>query len=195
MNQSLINQSVMNQMLAKIEIRPFQTEDLTGIHSIYQENVLHDTASWEWIAPDQNELGTRIRSLLDQDFPFLVAAANGQVLGYCYASSFRPRAGYQYTVENTIYVDSAYRRLGIAKKLLHALIEACTAQGYRQMVAVIGGSERMASIDLHHKLGFQRVGLLPNIGLKHNRWLDCVLMQRALGNGHETIPPAPGRQE
>ena len=158
---------------------------------------------------------SRVERVLGQGLPFLVAVAlsapmaeptmpapmagpalsapiaeplDQQVVGYSYASNFHARPGYRYTVENSIYVDAAHRRLGVAKKLLDALIATCSEQGYRQMIAVIGGSDRVASITLHQKLGFQQVGLLRNIGLKNGRWLDCVYMQRALGAGHETIP-------
>lgn len=172
----------------EVVIRPFAPTDIPSIHNIYYESVVNDTASWELTPPDQAEILSRAQAILSQKYPYLVAVIGDQVVGYSYASSFRARPGYRYTVEDSVYVDGAYHRLGIAAKLMGALIDACTELGYRQMVAVIGGSERVASITLHQKLGFQQVGLLPNIGLKHDRWLDCVLMQRALGEGHATIP-------
>jgi len=79
-------------------------------------------------------------------------------------------------------------RGGVGRALLAALIERCTALGYRQMVAVIGDSGNVASIGLHERLGFHRVGLLPAIGFKHGRWVDSVLMQRALGSGANELP-------
>ncbi len=185
----------------QIEIRAATPEDVTSIHSIYSASVLNDTASWELVPPDLDEMRTRVHSILHRGFPFLVAVAlsrpeeaqaaeqvDGKVVGYSYASGFHARAGYRYTVENSIYVDAAHQRLGIGRRLLGTLIDICTQQGYRQMIAVIGGSERVASITLHQKLGFQQVGLLANIGLKNGRWLDCVYMQRALGVGNEAIP-------
>jgi phosphinothricin acetyltransferase len=173
-----------------IEIRAVTPGDIPAIHNIYYASVTHDTASWELVPPDEDEMRSRAEALLAQGFPYFVAVCDGRVVGYCYASSFRTRPGYRYTVEDSVYVDGAHQRLGIARQLLGVLIDACTAKGYRQMVAVIGGSERIASIALHQKLGFEQVGLLPNLGLKHGRWLDCVLMQRALGEGHATIPTA-----
>jgi phosphinothricin acetyltransferase len=171
-----------------IEIRAVTPEDIPSIHTIYSASVCDDTASWELTPPDLAEMHKRVQAILDKGFPYFVAVAGTQVVGYSYASSYRERLGYRFTVEDSIYVESAHHGLGIGAKLLSALIDACTSKGYRQMVAVIGGSERIASIALHQKLGFARVGLLPSIGLKHGRWLDVVIMQRALGEGGQSVP-------
>ena len=174
-------------IIMDIEIREVKREDLPSIHAIYHDSVLTGTASWEVVPPDADEMQRRMEAILSQGFPYFVAVVGEQVAGYSYASSYRPRPGYRFTVENTIYVDNAYRRQGIAYKLLAHLIEACTERGFRQMVAVIGDSENQPSIDLHQKLGFEHVGVLPAIGFKFGRWLDSVLMQRALGDGHTTL--------
>lgn len=177
----------------EITIRPVRLEDIPSIHSIYYQSVVSDTASWELEPPDQAEMQRRCEALLAKSFPYFVAVihdqtAGKQVIGYCYASNYRERAGYRFTVENSIYVDSRYQRLGVGAKLLAALIDACTTKNFRQMIAVIGGSERQASIALHEKMGFQRVGVLRDVGFKHGRWLDVVLMQRTLGAGSTTMP-------
>ena len=91
-------------------------------------------------------------------------------------------------IEDSIYVDAAEVGRGIGRELLSALIERCAAQGYRQMVAVIGGSDQWPSIRLHAALGFSRVGLLPAVGFKFGGWIDTVLMQRALGEGADIAP-------
>ncbi|CAN5854654.1 GNAT family N-acetyltransferase [soil metagenome] len=175
-------------MSLEIVIRPVMLDDVPAINAIYSESVRHDTASWELSPPDDNEMRRRMQSLLDQAYPYFVAESAGQVVGYTYASSYRPRPGYRFTVENSIYVDNHYQRRGIARQLMQTLIEACTMRNYRQMLAVIGDSENIASIELHRSLGFVHVGLLPHIGFKHNRWLDSVVMQRALGAGATTWP-------
>ena len=176
--------------MIQAEIRAVLPADIPAIHAIYQASVVSDTASWELTPPDLAEMSRRVEGMVAQGYPYLVAVVEGQVVGYTYASSYRPRPGYRFTVEDSIYVDAAQQGRGIGRLLLTALIDACTAQGYRQMVAVIGGSERTASIVLHERLGFVLVGRLPQIGLKHGRWLDCVLMQRALGEGATTLPEA-----
>ena len=105
------------------------------------------------------------------------------VLGYAYAAPFRTRSAYRYSIEDSIYVAPTAGGGGIGGALLAALIEQCAALGYRQMMAVIGDSGNLASIGLHEGLGFRRVGLLPAVGFKLGRWVDIVLMQRALGGG------------
>ncbi len=171
-----------------VNIRPATLVDLPAIHAIYSYNVLHGTASWELTPPDAIEMGKRMQGVLDQGFPYFVAELEQQVVGYSYASSFRPRAGYRFTVENSVYVATGLQGRGIGRQLLSTLIDTCTQAGYRQMLAVIGDSENQASIRLHRSLDFVQVGLLPSIGFKFGRWLNSVLMQRTLGAGTTTLP-------
>lgn len=131
----------------------------------------------------------RYRALRDQGYPYLVAEAEGRVVGYAYAGPYRPRIAYQHTVEDSIYIQVDQIGRGIGSRLLMALIEACEQGGYRQMVAVVGDSASVASIALHERHGFSRVGALRSVGHKHGRWLDSVLLQRALGRG-DTTPPS-----
>ncbi|MEZ4614455.1 MAG: N-acetyltransferase family protein [Caldilineaceae bacterium] len=173
-----------------LSIHPATLADVPAINSIYSESVRTWTASWELTPPDDAEMARRMQAILDQGYPYFVGRQAGNLVGYTYASTYRPRPGYRFTVENSIYVDPAYQRRGIARQLMERLIAACTAQGYRQMVAVIGDSENYASIALHQELGFSHVALLPNLGFKFGRWLDSVMMQRALGEGGSTLPPA-----
>lgn len=172
----------------EVVIRPATLTDVAAINAIYGYSVLHETASWELTPPDENEMRRRMQTLMEQGYPYFVAEHAGQVVGYSYASSYRPRPGYRFTVEDSIYVNPAYQRRGIARRLLTTVIEACTAQNFRQMIAVIGDSANIGSIELHRSLGFAHVGLLPTIGFKYGRWLDGVLMQRALGAGSATLP-------
>jgi phosphinothricin acetyltransferase len=123
--------------------------------------------------------------------PYLVAEQGGRALGYCYAGRFRPRVGYRFTLEDSIYVDPAAVGRGIGRALLSAVLVQCEELGYRQMVAVIGGRETVASIRLHEALGFTQVGVFSDIGFKFGRWIDTVLMQRALGPGADTLPADP----
>jgi len=171
-----------------ITIRNVIFDDAPSINRIYRDHVVYGTASWELTPPDDDEMRRGMRAILDQGYPYFVATVDDQVIGYSYASSYRPRPGYRFTVENSIYVDAAYQRRGIARQLMARVIDACTERGFRQMIAVIGDSENVASIQLHRSLGFVQVGLLPTIGFKHGRWLDGVLMQRALGEGNTTLP-------
>jgi L-amino acid N-acyltransferase YncA len=172
-----------------VVIRPSRDGDVADIAAIYDYHVLHGLASFEEIPPDPDELASRRRDILARGLPYLVAERSGRVLGYCYAGPYRTRSAYRFTVEDSIYINEAEVGRGLGRALLAALLDRCTELGYRQMVAVIGGSETWPSIRLHAALGFTRVGLLPAVGFKFGSWVDIVLMQRALGRG-ETAPPA-----
>jgi phosphinothricin acetyltransferase len=151
--------------------------------------VLHGLASFEEQAPSAEEIARRRADALARGYPYIVAERVGRVVGYAYAAAYRARPAYRFAVENSIYIDQEDRRGGIGSALLPALIERCTARGYRQMIAVIGDSANAASINLHAKFGFQRVGTFASIGWKHGRWVDSVLMQLALGEGDGSAPP------
>jgi phosphinothricin acetyltransferase len=123
-----------------------------------------------------------------RDLPYLVAEADGRVLGYAYAAPYRARPAYRHTLEDSVYVDRDSTGRGVGRMLLERLVTECAARGYRQLVAVIGDSANRPSIALHEACGFARVGLLPAVGFKLGRWVDSVLMQRALGDGDRTLP-------
>ena len=169
-------------------IRSSRDDDIAKIAAIYRHHVLHGIASFEDIPPDEDEVARRRRDILALKLPYLVAERSGRVVGYCYASRYRTRSAYRFTLEDSIYVDAAEVGHGIGQALLSTLLERCSGLGYRQMVAVIGGSDQWPSIRLHEKLGFTRTGLLPAVGFKFGNWIDCVLMQRALGSGATTPP-------
>jgi phosphinothricin acetyltransferase len=160
--------------------------DLTAIQAIYAPEVLHGSASFETEAPDLAEMRRRYDTLTGGRYPYLVAADDSGVLGYAYAGPYRTRPAYRFTVENSIYVAQRARGRGVGRALLARLIAECEARGFRQMVAVIGDSANLPSIRLHAALGFAEVGVIANVGWKHGRWLDSVLMQRALGPGADT---------
>jgi len=150
------------------------------IHAIYGFHVLHGLASFEEEPPSVDELSRRRADMLDRGLPYLVAEMGGVVVGYSYAAPYRSRPAYRFTVENSVYVDHNLRRRGAGYLLLSALIARCVERECRQMIAVIGDSENMASIALHERLGFIRIGTLRAVGFKFGRWVDSVLMQRAL---------------
>lgn len=178
----------MSTALEDITIRPANVADIKDITAIYAHAVEHGTASFEIEPPSVAEMTTRQKILLDGGFPYLVADAAGTVAGYAYAGPYRPRPAYRHTVEDSVYVNPRVHRRGVGRMLLTELIAQAEARGFRQMVAVIGDSRQTSSIALHRHLGFSPVGTLTNIGFKHGRWLDTVLMQRPLGTGAETLP-------
>jgi L-amino acid N-acyltransferase YncA len=169
-------------------IRPATAADLSAITEIYEHAVCHGTATFELIPPDLAEMTRRFGVLMDGGFPYLVATLEGRVVGYAYAGAYRPRPAYRFTVENSVYLEPASHRRGIGLQLLQALIAESEARGYRQMIAVIGDSANAGSIGVHARTGFQMIGTHPNVGFKFGRWLDTVMMQRALGDGGTTLP-------
>jgi phosphinothricin acetyltransferase len=171
-----------------VSIRPSDDRDVAAIAAIYRHHVLNGTASFEETPPDADEIARRRHKLLARGLPYLVAEQSGRVLGYCYAAPYHTRSGYRFTVEDTVYIDAAELGRGIGRALLAGVIERCAEQGYRQMLAVIAGSDHQASIRLHQALGFSRIGVLPAIGFKFDSWIDIVLMQRALGPGAGAPP-------
>ena len=172
-------------------IRPSQDDDVPAIAAIYSHYVLHGVASFEEIPPDPDEIARRRRDVLRHGLPYLVAKRSGRALGYCYAAPYRLRSAYRFTLEDSIYIDQAEVGRGLGRALLTSLLDRCAELGYRQMVAVIGGSDTWPSLRLHAALGFARIGVLPAVGFKFGSWVDIVLMQRALGLGASTVPEHP----
>ncbi|WP_372013402.1 GNAT family N-acetyltransferase [Pseudoxanthomonas sp. 10H] len=169
-------------------IRDATPDDVPAITAIYAAEVLGHVNSYEYEPPDTVEMARRMHALLDTGYPYLVAEDGGGIAGYAYASSYRARIGYRFTVENSVYVAADRQGRGIGAALLERLIAECGTRGYRQMVAVIGEPTNTASIRLHEKHGFHHVGTFHGIAWKHGRWLDTVQMQRGLGPGNHEPP-------
>jgi len=175
--------------MSPLSIRPATLADISAITCIYADAVHHGTASFEISAPDEIEMARRMNELLVDRFPYVVAEYAGTVVGYAYAASFRSRLAFRPTVEDSVYVAIEMQRRGVGHALLTALISEAQARDFRQMIAVIGDpSNQSASIALHEVAGFHHVGVLECVGFKHGRWLDCLLMQRALGEGALSSP-------
>ena len=179
----------MSDAGAGFSLREAAPADIPAITRIYAHHVAFGLASFEDDAPDEAEMTRRIDDVWERGLPWLVAVdASATVRGYAYAMPYRLRSSYRYTLEDSIYIAPDWLRRGLGRALLTRLIERCAAGNFRQMVAVIGDSANAASIGLHERMGFRRVGLLPAVGFKHRRWVDCVLMQREIGDGAATLP-------
>lgn len=174
-------------MPSNIDIRPARDSDLAAITAIYAYHVLHGLATFEIEPPPLAEMTRRYQLLMNMGYPYFVATLDQVVRGYAYAGSYRDRPGYRHTLENSVYIEHTHVGRGIGRPLLDALINACEQLGYRQMLAVIGDSANIASIRLHERCGFTLTGVFRAVGHKHGRWVDTVLMQRALGLGDAPI--------
>ncbi|KAF1022411.1 MAG: L-methionine sulfoximine/L-methionine sulfone acetyltransferase [Paracidovorax wautersii] len=169
-------------------IRPSRDEDLPALTAIYEHHVLHGTATFELVPPTVAEMAQRRADVLAKGLPYLVCTEGEQVLGYAYANWFKPRPAYRFMAEHSIYLAHDAGRRGLGRLLLAELATQCEARGIRKLVAVIGGSDNLASIGLHRSLGFQDCGLIRNAGWKHGRWLDTIMMDKVLGAGGSTQP-------
>jgi phosphinothricin acetyltransferase len=173
---------------AKVTVRNCAKTDMARVTQIYGRSVREETASFEFEPPDITEMERRRDVLLEAGFPYLVAEVDGQVEGYAYAGAYKARPAYARSVENTVYVNPDLQRGGVGRALLEKLIQECAARGYRQMIAVIGDSAHVASIEFHKSLGFAYAGNIRAVGYKHGKWLDTVFLQLALGPGDKTPP-------
>ncbi|HFF8546910.1 TPA: N-acetyltransferase family protein [Kluyvera cryocrescens] len=174
---------------ADIEVRDARADDVQAIAALYAWHVLNGRASFEEVPPSIDEMGQRMSSIQQQGLPWLVALYRGEIVGYCYASPYRPRPAYRYTLEESIYVDTDMTAHGIGSHLLAALISLCEKGPWRQMLAVIGdGNNNTGSLRLHKKHGFEVVGQLRSVGYKLGDWRDTVIMQRPLNDGDWTLP-------
>jgi phosphinothricin acetyltransferase len=174
-----------------MQIRNAKPEDVPAVQAIYSHHVMHGLGTFETVPPDLGEMQRRYAQITGDGFPYLVAEADGRVLAYAYANHFRTRAAYRSTVEDSIYVAPDAAGRGVGKALLTALVERCSAIGLRQMLAVIGDSGNAGSISVHRACGFEHTGVMTAVGWKFERWVDVVIMQRALGPG-AAAPPVQG---
>jgi len=173
-------------------VRDTTEADMPTIQTIYAQQVLHGLATFEEVPPTADELLSRRKSVLGVGLPYLTAELKGQVVGYSYATAYRPRPAYRNTIEDSVYVAEGMQGRGVGGALLTALISRCEAGPWRQMIAVIGDSNNTGSIALHERFGFRMVGTLDATGFKLGRWIDTVLMQRALGAGRGSAPHGEG---
>jgi phosphinothricin acetyltransferase len=173
-------------------VRAATQADAQALADIYRHHVLHGLGAFEETPPSAADMDARRQAVAGHGLPWLVAEAEGRVLGFAYAAPFRPRAAYRYTVEDSVYVAADAQGRGVGKAALGAVLSACEAMGLRQVVAVIGDSGNAASIGLHRTLGFEPAGVGRSFGFKHGRWVDIVWMQKALNGGDRSTPDSPG---
>ena len=172
-----------------LTIRPSTDADGAAVCEIYAWNVRNGTGTFELEPPGADEMARRRDDVLGKGLPWLVAERAGLLLGYAYATHFRPRPAYRHCLEDSIYLAPQAQGQGVGRVLLGELLARCEAAGARQMLAVIGDSENLSSIGVHRALGFESTGVLRSAGWKFDRWLDVVLMQKALGPGDRSAAP------
>ncbi|WP_028880257.1 GNAT family N-acetyltransferase [Terasakiella pusilla] len=178
--------------MSSLIVRPATQSDIPAIVDIYTYYVTDTVITYEETVPDITEMTRRFEATLKLGMPYLVAQVDGVVQGYAYGGAFRERIAYRYCVEHAIYLSKDVKGQGIGSLLMEHLLTELEAAGIRQVIAVIGDLTNHASVALHSKFGFEKVGILPASGYKFNRWIDTILMQRSLGAGAQTPPVGDG---
>ena len=169
-------------------IRPSREEDIAAITAIYRHHVLQGTGTFEIEPPTEADMAARRADVLAKGLPYLVVEDGGQVLGFAYCNWFKPRPAYRFSAEDSIYMAPAAHQKGLGKALLTELCARAERAGVRKFLAVIGDSANAGSIGVHRSVGFSHVGVLQSCGWKFDRWLDVVMMEKALGAGDSTPP-------
>jgi len=165
--------------MSDLVIRSYRPQDIAAVTRIYAHYVRETVITFELDPPDEAEMASRFSAIEDKGHPLLIGEVDGQVVGYAYASTFRPRPAYRFTCEDSIYFAPEAVGHGLGQQMLARLIEEASKAGLKQMVAGIT-AERENSIRLHARHGFRMVGRYESVGYKFDRWLDVVHMQRAL---------------
>jgi L-amino acid N-acyltransferase YncA len=169
-------------------IRPSRDQDVPAITAISGHHVLHGTGTFETTPPSENDMAGRRADVLARGLPYLVAEEGGGVVGFAYCQWFKPRPAYRFSAEDSIYLHPDAAGKGWGRQLLTALEREAQAAGVRKLIAVIGDSGNQGSIGVHKALGFEQVGVIKSCGWKFGRWLDIVLMDKAIGEGDRTAP-------
>ena len=165
--------------MSDLIIRPYSPADIAAVTRIYGHYVRETVITFETAEPDEAEMQSRFATIAGKGHPLLIGEVDGEVIGYAYASTYRPREAYRFTCEDSIYLAPSAVGHGIGSTMLGRLIEDSSKAGLKQMLAVIT-AERANSIRLHEKRGFRMIGTYEALGFKFDRWLDIVHMQRAL---------------
>jgi len=164
-----------------MKVRTATGADVEAIAAIYAHHVLNGMGTFEEIPPTPAEMAARMATVQALGLAWFVAEGqDGRILGYAYAGPFRTRTAYRHTVEDSVYVAAGAEGRGVGRALLTAVIDASRAAGMKQMLALIGDSANAGSIALHKAMGFEPAGVMRDVGFKAGRWLDVVVMQKAL---------------
>ncbi|WP_243349348.1 GNAT family N-acetyltransferase [Parabacteroides sp. FAFU027] len=183
----LPNTYIMENPLAKKQIRLARTDDYPAILFVYTPFITDTTVTFEYDVPPISEFAARLETIA-QTYPILVLEVDERIIGYAYAASFKPRAAYQWVAETVIYLRPDCGGHGLGQLLYLALIEVLKLQGICQGIGVIT-AENMVSVGFHRKMGYHESARLEKVGFKFGRWLDVLWMQ----NQFAQLPERPQR--
>jgi phosphinothricin acetyltransferase len=161
-----------------IQVRTVTLNDVQELLDIYSYYVLNTTITFEYDTPSINEFTQRIQKIT-QKYPYLVATLDDEIIGYAYATSYKERAAYDWSVETTVYVKETYQGIGVGKALYTHLEHALKEMNIVNMLACIT-YPNPKSIEFHTKFGFEQVGHFHKVGYKFNEWRDIIWMQKSI---------------
>ncbi len=161
-----------------MQIRPATRADLPGILEIYNDAVLNTTATYDYEPRTLEHRAQWFEERTRDGYPIFVAIADdGRVAGWSALNPYHSRCGFRFTSENSVYVAADLRGRGLGGLLLAPLIEGAKARGLHTIIAAIDATNE-ASVRLHARFGFEKVGLFREVGFKFGRWLDVMYMER-----------------
>lgn len=165
-------------------IRPALHSDAAAVAGIYNHYIMNTVVTFEEEAIDATEMSGRMAEVAGNKLPWLVCEENGQVLGYAYASKWKSRCSYRYSVETTIYLDQTATGRGLGTKLYAALIADLKKT---KIHAIIGGVAlpNAGSVALHEKIGFEKIAQFKEVGWKFDQWIDVGYWELLIGKGEE----------
>ena len=172
--------------MERVRLRTARVSDAAALLAIYAPYVRETAITFEYDVPDEREFAARIRHVLEK-FPYLVAEADGEIVGYAYAGAFHPRAAYQWCAEMSVYVKRDARRMGIGKTLYAAMEEILRMQRITNAEACIAMPNEpdehltLDSVKFHTKMGYRMVGRFTACGYKYEQWYDMVWMEKLIG--------------
>jgi len=186
-------ESAIHPYREPVLVRPSRDGDVAAMLAIYRQHIRGgvETGVDNDGAAEPDDLRQRRKNLSNHRLPHLVASWRGEIVGYAYAVLFRKRPAYRFTAKHSIYVHQEHLGRGVGRLLLQNLIDACAAAGFRQMIGYID-ADNVASLAIHEKFGFAKVGLLPAVAYRYGRWADTILVQRSLAAGATEPPPQSG---
>jgi len=162
-----------------VSVRPAMASDAEAIARIYNYYIENTVITFEEEPVSPGTMATRLADVQSANLPWLVAELQGAVVGYAYASKWKVRSAYRYSVETTIYLENGCERRGVGTRLYIELLKLLRTRGVH---VAIGGAAlpNEASVALHEKLGFERVATFRQVGFKHDRWVDVAYWQIVL---------------
>lgn len=174
-------------------IRPARPTDVPGILDIYRPYILKTAYTFEYDVPTLEEFELRFQQITAQ-YPWLVWEEDGQILGYAYASSFQPRAAYQWGADLSIYLRPEAQGNGIGTALYRELERRMTDLGYYILYTAVTSANE-GSCRFHEAMGYKQIGVFPKTGMKFGRWYDIIWYEKRLRDGIPSHAPTTSPQK